>query len=67
MVLRVAVAVYFPAAVGLAFGRAVSWNVLFMLEPGPAAWCLIICAFGILRDAARLAWIRGPAGFIRSR
>jgi CubicO group peptidase (beta-lactamase class C family) len=67
IVLRVAVAVYFPAAVGLAFGRAVSWNVLFMLEPGLAAWCLIICAFGALRDAARLAWIRGPGGFIRSR
>jgi CubicO group peptidase (beta-lactamase class C family) len=67
ILLRIAAAVFFPAAVGLAFGRVVSWKVLFMLEPGLAAWCLIVCALGFLRDAARLAWIRGPAGFVRSR
>jgi hypothetical protein len=67
VVLRVAVAAFFPAAAGLAFGRIVSWNALFMLEPGPAAWCLIVCALGIIRNLARLAWIRGPAGFVRAR
>jgi CubicO group peptidase (beta-lactamase class C family) len=65
--LRVAIAALCPAAVGLAFGRAVSWNVLLRLEPGLAAWILIVCAFGILRNSARLAWIRGPAGFHRMR
>ena len=65
--LRIAIAALCPVAVGLAFGRSVSWNVLFQLEPGLAAWCLIVCAFGILRNSARLAWMRGPAGFRRAR
>lgn len=64
---RAAIAALCPAAVGLAFSRSVSWKVLFQLEPGLAAWCLIACAFGILRNASRLAWIRGPAGFRRTR
>jgi CubicO group peptidase (beta-lactamase class C family) len=64
---RAALAALCPIAVGLAFGRAVSWNILVQLEPGLAAWFLIACAFGVLRNAARLAWMRGPAGFHRAR
>jgi CubicO group peptidase (beta-lactamase class C family) len=65
--LRAAIAVFCPILVGFAFERAISWKILMQLEPGLAAWCLIVWALGILRNAARLAWIRGPAGFHRSR
>lgn len=64
---RAAIALSCPAAVGLAFGRAVSWPILFELEPGLAAWCLSACMFGFLRNAARLAWLRGPAVIRRFR
>ncbi len=56
-----------PAALGLAFDRSLSWRMLFELEPGLATWCLSALLFGFLRNAARLAWIGGPAGFRRSR
>jgi hypothetical protein len=65
--LRAAIAVFCPLAIGFAFGRVVSWSTLFELEPGLAAWCLFACMFGFLRNAARLAWIRGPVGFRRPR
>jgi CubicO group peptidase (beta-lactamase class C family) len=65
--LRGGIVAFFPIAVGLAFGKAVSWKILMQLEPGLAAWCMIVCVLGALRNAARLAWIRGPAGFHRSR
>jgi CubicO group peptidase (beta-lactamase class C family) len=64
---RVAVLVFLPDAIGLASERAVSWKTLMQLEPGIAAWCMIVCAFGALRNAARLSWIRGPAGIHRPR
>jgi CubicO group peptidase (beta-lactamase class C family) len=65
--IRAAVVAFCPVAIGFAFGRAVSWPTLFELEPGLAAWCLFACIFGFLRNAARLAWIRGPVGFRRPR
>lgn len=65
--LRAAIVVLCPYAVGWAFGRSISWSLLIKLEPGLAAWFLAACAFGFLRNAARLAWMRGPAGFRRSR
>jgi CubicO group peptidase (beta-lactamase class C family) len=65
--IRAAVAVFIPAAIGSAFGRALTWKTLFQLEPGLATWCLSALMFAFLRNAARLAWIRGPAGFRRSR
>ena len=51
----------------IAFGRAVSWPMLFDLEPGLATWCLFACMFGFLRNASRLVWLRRPAGFRRPR
>jgi CubicO group peptidase (beta-lactamase class C family) len=67
IVVRATIVVLCPIVVGLAFERAVSWKILMQLEPGLAAWCMIVCVLGVLRNAARLAWIRGPAGFRRSR
>ena len=64
---RAAIVALCPLALGLAFGRALSWGTLFELEPGPATWAVSALMFGFLRNAARLAWIRGPAGFRRSR
>ncbi len=64
---RVAASLCCPAAIGLAFGRVVTWNTLFELEPGLAAWFLSVCMFGFLRNTARLVWIRGPSGFRRPR
>jgi CubicO group peptidase (beta-lactamase class C family) len=65
--IRAAIALGFPALIGLAFGRQVDWNILFELEPGLAVWCLSLCMFGILRNAARLVWLRGPSAFRRPR
>jgi CubicO group peptidase (beta-lactamase class C family) len=64
---RIAVALFCPYAVGLAFGRVVTWPLLFQLEPALAVWCLGACLFGCLRNAARLAWMRLPSGFRRPR
>jgi CubicO group peptidase (beta-lactamase class C family) len=65
--LRCAIAILAPRLVGLAFGRVVTWPLLFQLEPALAVWCLGACLFGVLRNSARLAWMRGPAGFRRAR
>jgi hypothetical protein len=65
--LRAGILLACPYAIGLAFGRSISWGLLIQLEPGLAAWCLAACIFGFLRNAARLAWMRGPSGFKRSR
>jgi CubicO group peptidase (beta-lactamase class C family) len=59
IVLRMGLILVFPLIVGLAFGREVSWGTLFQLEPGLAAWYLSACMLGVLRNSARLAWIRG--------
>jgi CubicO group peptidase (beta-lactamase class C family) len=64
---RAAIAAFLPAAIGLAFGRVLSWRTLFDIEPGLATWCLSALMFAFLRNAARLAWIRGPANFRRPR
>lgn len=65
--IRAAFALFVPSAIGSAFGRALSWKILFELEPGLATWFLSALMFASLRNAARLAWIGGPAGFRRSR
>jgi hypothetical protein len=64
---RAAIAAALPFAIGLAFGRVLSWKTLFDLEPGLAAWCLSALMFGFLRNASRLAWVRGRANFRRPR
>ena len=64
---RIAIAWLCPRAVGLAFSRVVTWPLLFQLEPALAVWCLGACIFGCLRNAARLACMRVPSGFRRSR
>jgi len=64
---RIAIVVLCPYAVGLAFGRVVTWPLLFQLEPALAVWCIGACLFGCLRNAARLAWMRLPSGFRRLR
>ncbi len=56
-----------PKAMSLGFGRAVSWRTAFALEPGLAAWCASACFFGLLRDIARLAWLRGSRSAKRFR
>ena len=61
--IRGAIAFALPAAAGMLLGRALSWKILFDLEPGLAAWCVSACIFGFLRNVARLVWIRGPYGF----
>ena len=65
--IRVGIALTCPLAVGLVFGQAVSWNALFSLEPSLAVWCLSACMFGFLRNAARLAWLRGHLSIRRPR
>ena len=67
ILVRAVIAAFCPVVVGLAFGRAVSWPMLFDLEPGLATWCLFACMFGFLRNASRLVWLRRPAGFRRPR
>lgn len=61
--LRLGLIALCPYAVGLAFDRVVTWPLLFQLEPAFAVWILAACLFGLLRNAARLAWMRLPAGF----
>jgi len=63
---RVAIALFAPTALGLAFDRSVGWRALFALEPGAAAWCLTACFFGVMRNVARLAWLGRPAFIPRS-
>mgnify|MGYP001308316585 CR=1 FL=1 len=65
--LRVGIAVFAPRLLSLGFGRIVTWKTAFLLEPGLAAWCASACFFGILRNSARLAWLRGAHAFRRLR
>ncbi|HTX73939.1 MAG TPA: serine hydrolase domain-containing protein [Rectinemataceae bacterium] len=57
--IRIAAALALPAALSYAFARAVTWKVAFSLEPGLMSWFVSACFFGLLRNAARLAWLRG--------
>ncbi len=56
-VARVLVIVYAPVLVGLAFGRLVTIQSLFTLEPDLAAVIVAACVFGILRNISRLVWL----------
>jgi CubicO group peptidase (beta-lactamase class C family) len=64
---RIAAFAFAPAALGYVFHRSLGWAMAFALEPGIAAWFASACFFGSLRNAARLAWLRGAASFRRSR
>ncbi|MDA8427293.1 MAG: serine hydrolase [Treponema sp.] len=64
--LRVFLVAALPWSLGHIFDRSVSWRVAFALEPGVVSWFVAACFFGLLRNTARLAWLRGaplpPAG-----
>jgi CubicO group peptidase (beta-lactamase class C family) len=64
--LRVGFVAALPWALSHVFDRDVSWRVAFALEPGVMSWLVAACFFGLLRNTARLAWLRGaplpPAG-----
>lgn len=64
---RAGIIVMLPIAVSFILGRSLPWKTLLQLEPGIAAWCLLVCALGSLRNAARLAWLRVPSGVFRDR
>jgi CubicO group peptidase (beta-lactamase class C family) len=65
--LRIGIVLLCPIAVGLAFGRGVSWRSLLQLEPSLAVWCLFACLFGVLRNISRLTWLGGASGIKRLR
>ncbi len=56
---RIALIALAPYLLGQVFGREVSWSTAFSLEPGLAAWFMAVTVLGSLRNAARLAWLRG--------
>jgi len=64
--MRICLVLVAPAALGYAFARTITWKVAFALEPGVMSWFVSACFFGLLRNTARLAWLRGaplpPAG-----
>ncbi len=57
---RIALCVVTPYIFSAVFGRRVGWSTAFALEPGIASWAVAAISFGILRNVARLAWLRGP-------
>jgi hypothetical protein len=65
--LRILFVVFTPRVISLCFGRTVTWKIAFSLEPGIAAWCISACFFGVLRNAARIAWLKGAVAFRRVR
>jgi CubicO group peptidase (beta-lactamase class C family) len=56
-----------PRLISLGFGQAVTWRSAFTLEPGLAAWCSSACFFGLLRDVARLSWLKNSRSAPRIR
>jgi CubicO group peptidase (beta-lactamase class C family) len=67
MAVRAAIVLAFPASLALALDRAMSWKTLLEIEPGLAAWCILACMFGFMRNVTRLAWLRSPGFFRRTR
>jgi CubicO group peptidase (beta-lactamase class C family) len=59
IVFRVALLALVPTLLSLAFSRQLTWAAAFSFEPGLAAWFVVASAMGLLRNAARLAWLRG--------
>jgi CubicO group peptidase (beta-lactamase class C family) len=57
---RLAVASFVPLSLGMVFGRRVTWPMAFALEPSLASWLLAAVFFGVMRNVARLAWLRAP-------
>jgi hypothetical protein len=65
--LRCLAAIFVPAILGFFLGGKVAWKSAFALEPGLSAWLASALFFGFLRNAARLAWLRGAPPLPRRR
>lgn len=60
IVARLAIAVFVPMVLSAVFGRSMSWAMAFAIEPSLTGWLLAAIFFGIMRNVARLAWLRAP-------
>jgi CubicO group peptidase (beta-lactamase class C family) len=56
---RVGLALAAPPLVALLLDAPMDWGRAFSFEPGLAAWLAGVLGFGVLRNLARLAWLRG--------
>jgi hypothetical protein len=57
---RLAIIIFLPRGVAIVYGHPLPWPQAFALEPGLAAWIMAALVAGMVRNAARLAWLKGP-------
>jgi hypothetical protein len=67
LAVRIAAAALAPVLAGFVLGETVTWKSAFALEPGLSAWFASALFFGVLRNSARLAWLRGAPPLPRRR
>lgn len=65
IVVRLALVALVPFAAGLLLATAVDWAYLLEWEPGLTGWLAVAILLGLLRNTARLLWLRGPSSQVR--
>lgn len=60
ILVRLGLLALFPRAAALLLGQPLPWSAAFALEPGLAAWFMAALVGGMVRNIARLAWLKGP-------
>lgn len=65
IVLRLAVFAFLPLGLGLLRGARLDWTYLLEWEPGLTAWLSVAMVIGLLRNVARLFWLRGPSSQVK--
>ena len=62
---RLLIVLSMPTFLGYLLGSRVDWGWMFEWEPGLTGWLAAATVIGLLRNIARLSWLRGPSSQAR--
>ena len=62
---RLLIVILMPIVTGFLLGSRVDWAWMFEWEPGLTGWLAVATVIGLLRNIARLSWLRGPSSQVR--
>jgi hypothetical protein len=63
--LRLLIVLLVPALFSFLLGSRVDWGWMFEWEPGLTGWLAVAIVIGLLRNIARVSWLRGPSSQVR--
>ncbi|HUX42107.1 MAG TPA: serine hydrolase domain-containing protein [Rectinemataceae bacterium] len=62
---RLLIVLLMPIISGYLLGSRIDWGWMFEWEPGLTGWLAVAIVIGLLRNIARLSWLRSPSSQIR--